>query len=369
MKKYIYALLILTLFSAETKANQWDLSTTGQMGLYYGFADAKQDTKYQNRTVLRLDQSLKADYKINSNHSIGIHASTTIQYREHDYNRKGGEYRFYPYLIDKSTLGEFYLGYVNNSANMLHKGAKDITFLKIDDTNTNYFLDNPNWNNGYKKVYFATPRSTAIMNDGRAAKLTYISPYINNTKFGFSYTPETAHRRGLVSRYANYTKEDGYTFGLQNKQDLTKGTIYTSFGYGLFNQTDNEISFGLTYEYKNFNIATGYKKAYIDGNKNPITTQKINSYLPAYFDNYRESEAYNISMGYKWDNFKTNIAYLNTKATNTRHQDNLILWSNVYSMNKHLDLFFSTAYLNYHELEKKDNNRGYGVITGIGIKF
>ncbi len=370
MKKLIILIFLLSICPIIVYAGTWKFDASGLAGGYYGVSETKEENKYPNRWVLRADTSLKADYEFNQNHSLGLHASTTIMFRQDDKNRRGGEYRFYPYIIDKNNLGEFYLGYTYNAAYMLHKGAQDITFLKIDDSNATYFLSNPNWNNGYKSTFYATPKSTSIMNDGRAAKFTYILPYKDSLKIGFSYTPQNEHRRGMVSRYVDYeTNEDGYSFGLQKKWQLCHSKFYTSLGYGIFNETDKELSIGLTFEYNNFNIATGYKKAYVDGNKNSISTSRINEYLPAYFDNYRESTAWNISIGYKWDNYKTNIAYLNTKAENTRHQDNLILWSNVYSYNKYLDIFLSATYLNTHGLVSDNDNRGYGVISGIGIKY
>ena len=370
MKKIGGLLLFSFLYPTIIYANNWKFDVSGVAGVYYGVSETKEQNKYPNRWVVRADTSIKADYNFTASHSLGIHASTTIMFRQDDKNRRGGEYRFYPYIIDKSKIGEFYLGYTYNVAYMLHKGAKDITFLKIDDSNATYFLSNPNWNNGYKSTFYATPKSTSILNDGRAPKFTYIFPYEDSLKIGFSYTPKNANRRGMVSRYVDYEKnENGYTFGAQKKWIVDETKIYLSSGYGIFNHTDKEFSLGLTLEYGNFNIATGYKKAYIDGTKNPISTVDINSYLPAYFDNYRESQAWNVSVGYKWENFKTNIAYFNTTATNTRHQDNLILWSNVYSINKYLDIFLSASYLNTHGLIPKEDNRGYGVISGIGINY
>ncbi len=369
MKKY---LIYITLLSAPISANaqNWDISAHGLTGIYYGFSETKEKNKYPNRWVIRGDTSLKANYNFNKQHKFGIHASTTIMFRQDDTNRRGGEYRFYPYLIDSSNYGNFYIGYTYNAAYMLHKGAHDITFLKIDDSNATYFLSNPNWNNGYKSTFYATPKSTSIMNDGRAPKFTYISPNINNSKIGFSYTPDNAHRRGMVSRYVDYqTKEDGYSFGAQQKWQLDNSVLYLSLGYGIFNQTDKETSLGLSFEYKNINLATSFKKAYIDGNKNPISTTRISPHLPAYFDNYRESDAWSLSLGYKWEKIKTNIAYLNTQAHNTRHQDNLFLWSNIYNINKQLDLFLIGTYLNTHGLKAKNDNRGYGFISGLGWKY
>lgn len=370
MKKYILTTFALLLLPTTTNAGYWDFNVNGLAGGYYGISHTKQKNPNPNRVVIRADASLKLDYIHNPNHKTGIHASTTLMYRQHDKNYQDGEYRFYPYFADISEYGEFYIGYTNNAAYTLHKGAKDITFLNIDDSNATYFLNNLNWNNGFKSTLFATPKSTAIMNDGKAPKITYIKPLPEDIKIGLSYTPDNAHRRGMVSRYVDYEgQEDGYTFALQKKWQLENSTLYTSIGHGIFNGTDNETSLGITWKYKNFNIASGYKKAYIDGHKNPISTQRINSHLPAYFDNYRESTAWNISMGYKWDTFETNIAYLNTKAENTRHQDNLVLWSNIYHLDNNIDLFLTGAYLNTHGIENKDDNRGYGAIMGIGYKF
>jgi hypothetical protein len=368
-KKYI-VLFFSLLFPTFVYAGNWNFDASGLIGAYYGVANAKEETKYPQRLISRADATLKGEYIFNEDHRTGIHASTTIIFKEDDKNRSEGEYRFYPYLIDKSKLGEFYLGYTYNAAYMLHKGAKDITFLKVDDSNATYFLSNPNWDNGYKDTLYATPKSTAILNDGRAVKVAYILPLSNDIKVGFSYTPDNAHRRGMISRYVDYEEtEDGYALGAQKNIIYDDHIFYVSTGYGIFNRTDKELSLGFSWEYKNFNAAMGYKKSYVDGDKNPISLEKLNDNLPAYFDNYRESEAWNISVGYQWNNYKTNLAYLNTAAENTRHQDNLLLWSNVYSLDNHVELYAMSAYLNNHGYSLEDDNRGYAVIGGIGFRF
>ncbi len=369
MKKYGFLLFIL-LVPKFVIAGEWKPDISGLVGIYYGVAETKEETKYPQRLIGRADAMLKGEYIFDNDHKVGVYASTTMMLREDDKNRSEGEYRFYPYVVDKSKIGEFYLGYTYNAAYMLHKGAKDITFLKVDDSNATYFLSNPNWNNGYKDTLYATPKSTAILNDGRAAKIVYILPLDDDVKVGFSYTPDNANRRGMVSRYVDYEEQEyGYTGGLQKKIKYNDNIFYTSLGYGIFNRTDKELSLGLSWEYKNFNAAMGYKKAYVDGDKNPISFTSVRGSLPAYFDNYRESEAWNISIGYQWNKFKTNVAYLNTTAENTRHQDNLFLWSNVYSMDNKVELYTMGTYLNTHGEDVDNDNRGYAIICGVGFRF
>lgn len=369
LKKYI-VLLLVCLFSSKTFANNWDYQAHGLAGAYYSVTQTQNTNKYPNRWLLRGDTSLKADYIFNNNHKTGLHAFTTIIFRENDINRRSGEYRFYPYLADTSPYGTVYLGYNYNAADILHKGARDITFLKIDNSNITSFFYNPNWNNGFKSTKYATPKSTSIITDGRAQKITYLSPHFDNAQIGFSYTPHNANRRGMTSRYTNYeTPEDGYTVGFQKKWQLDAHKIFLSAGYGIFNRTDKETSLGLTWEYKNFNIAAGYKKAYIDGSRNPIATQAQSASLPALFDNYRESQAWNISTGYKNDYFKTNLAFLQTQADNTRHQDNLLIWSTIVPLNDYLEGYTIGSHLNTHGNSSCDDNDGYGLIVGFGFKF
>ena len=369
MKKY-FVLSILCVLPKVLIAGEWNYDAKGLFGAYYGVSDTNGKNKYPDRWVLRGDVNFKTEYSFNEGHKVGLYASTTMMLREDDKNRSEGEYRFYPYVADISKYGEFYLGYTYNAANMLYKGAKDITFLKIDDSNATYFLSNPNWDNGYKDTLFATPKSTTILNDGRAAKFTYILPVRDEIKVGFSYTPDNADRRGMNSRYVDYEKkEDGYTGAIQKKWNIGKIKIYNSIGYGIFNRTDKELSLGTVIEYDGLNIGVGYKKAYVDGVKNPVSMSRINENLPAYFDNYRESKALNFSVGYKRNDFQTNLAYLNTSAQNTRHQDNLLIWSNVYSVNDNIEVYLMGAYLNIHSLKMQDDGSGYAAISGIGFRF
>ncbi len=138
MKKYLFLFSVL-LVPEFVIAEEWDFDINGLAGIYYGVADTKEETKYPQRLIGRADVTLKGEYIFDNEHKAGIYASTTVMLREDDKNRSEGEYRFYPYVVDKSKIGEFYLGYTYNAAYMLHKGAKDITFLKVDDSNATNF--------------------------------------------------------------------------------------------------------------------------------------------------------------------------------------------------------------------------------------
>lgn len=376
MKKLLLTLCAATALPGVAAAHGFEFSQSGMAGVYYGIMETRDNNNVSNmpnRLVFRSDGNLEGAYKFENQTRLGVHADYTLVFRQHDKDYNDGDWRFYPYaLAENPKYGKFTVGHTYNAAFQLHQGAQEITWIGIQDSNLPYWLTSANWVNGLKTVKFATPKSTNIMDDGRSFKFNYFTPMIGNTKFGFSYAPDNASRRGMVSRYTSYQKkEDGYTAAMQNKWNPGLGDLYTSVAYGLFNRTDNEWAFGVRWVVDKFNVSTSYKNAYIDGDKNPISTTARSPHLPAYFDNYREGEAWDFSVGYDFGRFKTNFAYLHSEAKNTRNRDDIFIQANRYSLNEYFELFWVSAYSNSKGVDRNsdNNNKGYAVITGIALKY
>lgn len=376
MKKLLLTLCAATALPGMAAAHGFEFSQSGMAGVYYGIMETRDNNNVSNmpnRLVFRSDGNLEGAYKFENQTRLGVHADYTLVFRQHDKDYNDGDWRFYPYaLAENPKYGKFTVGHTYNAAFQLHQGAQEITWIGIQDSNLPYWLTSANWVNGLKTVKFATPKSTNIMDDGRSFKFSYFTPMIGNTKFGFSYAPDNASRRGMVSRYTSYQKkEDGYTAAMQNKWNPGLGDLYTSVAYGLFNRTDNEWAFGVRWVVDKFNVSTSYKNAYIDGDKNPISTTARSPHLPAYFDNYREGEAWDFSVGYDFGRFKTNFAYLHSEAQNTRNRDDIFIQANRYSLNEYFELFWVNAYSNSKGVDRNsdNNNKGYAVITGIALKY
>lgn len=376
MKKLLLTLCAATALPGVAAAHGFEFSQSGMAGVYYGIMETRENNNVSNmpnRLVFRSDGNLEGAYKFENQTRLGVHADYTLVFRQHDKDYNDGDWRFYPYaLAENPKYGKFTVGHTYNAAFQLHQGAQEITWIGIQDSNLPYWLTSANWVNGLKTVKFATPKSTNIMDDGRSFKFSYFTPMIGNTKFGFSYAPDNASRRGMVSRYTSYQKkEDGYTAAMQNKWNSGLGDLYTSVAYGLFNRTDNEWAFGVRWVVDKFNVSTSYKNAYIDGDKNPISTTARSPHLPAYFDNYREGEAWDFSVGYDFGRFKTNFAYLHSEAKNTRNRDDIFIQANRYSLNEYFELFWVNAYSNSKGVDRNsdNNNKGYAVITGIALKY
>lgn len=376
MKKLLLTLCAATALPGVAAAHGFEFSQSGMAGVYYGIMETRDNNNVSNmpnRLVFRSDGNLEGAYKFENQTRLVVHADYTLVFRQHDKDYNDGDWRFYPYaLAENPKYGKFTVGHTYNAAFQLHQGAQEITWIGIQDSNLPYWLTSANWVNGLKTVKFATPKSTNIMDDGRSFKFSYFTPMIGNTKFGFSYAPDNASRRGMVSRYTSYQKkEDGYTAAMQNKWNPGLGDLYTSVAYGLFNRTDNEWAFGVRWVVDKFNVSTSYKNAYIDGDKNPISTTARSPHLPAYFDNYREGEAWDFSVGYDFGRFKTNFAYLHSEAKNTRNRDDIFIQANRYSLNEYFELFWVNAYSNSKGVDRNsdNNNKGYAVITGIALKY
>ncbi len=376
MKKLLLTLCAATALPGVAAAHGFEFSQSGMAGVYYGIMETRDNNNVSNmpnRLVFRSDGNLEGAYKFENQTRLGVHADYTLVFRQHDKDYNDGDWRFYPYaLAENPKYGKFTVGHTYNAAFQLHQGAQEITWIGIQDSNLPYWLTSANWVNGLKTVKFATPKSTNIMDDGRSFKFSYFTPMIGNTKFGFSYAPDNASRRGMVSRYTSYQKkEDGYTAAMQNKWNPGLGDLYTSVAYGLFNRTDNEWAFGVRWVVDKFNVSTSYKNAYIDGDENPISTTARSPHLPAYFDNYREGEAWDFSVGYDFGRFKTNFAYLHSEAKNTRNRDDIFIQANRYSLNEYFELFWVNAYSNSKGVDRNsdNNNKGYAVITGIALKY
>lgn len=367
--------LAVILFPGIAAAGEWEFGYSVSTVGMYGMTESRErnNTKVAaNRWVSRSDVKLKAEYKLSALHQMGAESSNTAIFKGHDKSRRHGEWRVYPHIYDKSVYGTFKVGIIYNVARDLHQGARDITFLEIDATNLTYFLPNPNWSNGTKSVKFATAKSTAIINDGRAFKFSYLTPEFYNTVAGFSYAPDNAQRRGMVSRYADYeTKEDGYTWAVKNRLNFGAYEWSNSAGYGIYNRTDKVFSWGTRLKFGNYILSGAFQKSYIDGNKNPISTKALSKSLPAYFDNYREGYVFNASIGWQSGKFKTNLGMLYSQAENSRHNDTFYLWSNTYQLTPNLQLIGVGGWLNAkgESRNSADNDRGAVFISGIKVSF
>ncbi|MDD4556064.1 MAG: hypothetical protein PHE89_01865 [Alphaproteobacteria bacterium] len=377
MKKTKTYLICLSFLFASQNVVAGELELNHELNVrgYYGVSQSKKkpsNNNMSNRLVNRNDFKGSATYDFENDYKLGIHNSSSLIYRQHDatYNHDG-EWRFYNYGMFTTPYGSFIGGQDFNVAHRFHRGAKDFGPMGIDDSNMTWFLGDANWKNGKNSVAFLTPKSSSMMDDGRALKFSYITPKVfENTIFGFTYTPNTPSRRGLISRYNDYAHDDAYVMAMHNEWEIDSGDLYTSAGYGFFNRNTQTLTLGATYLQGNWSFATGYRNSFTYGDES-ITKTSTNSRLPVFYDNYRESWSWDASVGYKFGPIKTSVAYLHTQAKKTDNQDDLFIWNNTYAYSKMIDFYLIGGYLKARGDNKlpANNNRGYAAVAGIGLNF
>ena len=69
--------------------------------------------------------------------------------------------------------------------------------------------------------------------------------------------------------------------------------------------------------------------------------------------------------------YQAALSYLHSEAENTDNQDYIIMLSTQYQLKKYVDLALIGAQVNFRGATKavSDNNKGYTVVTGIGLHF
>ena len=277
-----------------------------------------------------------------------------------DYNQ--GNWGEEVYGIADTSYGQLMLGQVYNVASLFHNGAPMTGILNSNSDVVN-FLHNPNWRRNEKSTKFATLISTDINTDGVAPKINYITPEFYGTALGFSYTPDSYNRRGLINKHAGYAHKDGFATAVYSDHRLGNINSKTSFGYAQYHGNDKEFSLSQNFNRGNWTIGTGFRKSYIDGDNksNP------NRVLPIDFDGYREGYAWNIGVGYEIGPFSTSLSYFTSKQKGKTNKNDMVVWSNAFQVNKYIDIYLAAATLSYKDNGQKDN--GCAGVIGMGVNF
>ncbi len=332
MKKLI---LLLLFFPAIAGANSFDYSLSAKS--LYGYST--QDDKSSAPT--EFEANLSYNYNDISLY-IDLYAGINKQNKTYNQGRWGEE----AYAIISKNWGDIQLGQMYNVAKQFYVGAFEYKDFDITD-----FISNSSWQRDDNQTTYATFNTTATNTDGVSPKISYISPSVYNTYFGFSYTPDAYNKRGLTTKEA----KSGYVASILNTQELGKFDISTSLSYAYFTDIDEEYSASIKISYGNYNISGGYKKSNANGSS-PIEL----------YNGYRNAAAYDIGAGFDFGPYEAKISYLNSKSNEFDYSDEYVALTQKYQINKYFDIYLIGAYANFNNQEPKE---GYTAITGIKINL
>ncbi|MDR1026433.1 MAG: porin [Lactobacillus sp.] len=359
MLKKLLALIAAALIPLTTHASEITYDIGGEFRANYGYIDtAERYSRNSNdyKSFAYAELNFSAEYELDDETSFGLYLDVMKNFNRSTRTLNNGSWGKEVYGIANTAYGRVLLGETYNVADQFHQGPKNI----LHPTN---FLTNRNWNRKENRVHYKTLNSTSINTDGVAPKVTYISPAFYDTYFGVSYINNINNRRGLANKHLSYSDNDGYVVSAYNELDLGYFDAYSSLSYANFRDDDKEYSASLKLKRGNWSISSGYRKAYIDGNKDPIASDLS--------DNYREGYAWNVGVEYEIGPFSSSLTYLNSKAKNTDNEDKIVTFSNKYQLNKWADIYLGAAHVDYQgeDNDPKKSNKGYIVMTGIGLSF
>lgn len=374
MKLIPAALALLFAFAGTVQAGETEFSYDARIDSLYGYnfpANKYKHRDHRGHWVNTFYLNTAIEHSFNNDYSASLHLDLMAGINKRQDNFNNGDWGQEVYGIFDTPFGRLMLGETYNVAAQFHVGAPSAGAFGLNDSDVVNYLDNPNWVKTKHETAYRTLNSTTMNTDGVAAKISYISPEFYQTYFGFTFTPDSYDRRGLVNKFAPYADDKAYVFSLYHERDLGFADLSASLGYGIFNQDDKELTAGLSLYKGGWTVGGSYRKTYVDGGDFPVAKSSDNPRLPELFDNYREGQAWDIGVGYEIGPYKVALSYLRSKADNTDNRDEIILLSNQYQLNKNIDLYLAGAQVNFRGADKDldDNNKGYAVMAGVGLHF
>lgn len=370
IKKIVVLACLATLISKPSFAGEWNFDVFGKAKSLYGYSNI--DEKYkkdqsQHHLPSRFDASVLAQYKFNYEYEIGAYLDLQygIDQELKDYNH--GIWGEQAYLVFDAPFGKIIGGQSYNAAYQLGVGAPKIGVLGVNQSDIVNFVANPNWQRNNRGTSYRTLNSTEINTDGTAAKITYITPEIDDWMFGFSYVPNSYSRDGLISKHADYKNNSAYIFAAYYSTEWNNITISNSLGLAQFEDNDREASFGSSFYYKGWTLGGSARRSFVSDNDGKIS--KYNKDALVDFDSYRDAWAYNIGLGYEIGPFKTAVTYFYSKADGKKYEDKIIQFSNAYQYNKSLEIYAAVAHGEFAGRNQADSNEGYAFVTGLEFGF
>lgn len=374
MKLKIALFSALLVFATSAQAGEANYIFNGSIDSLYGYSDVSERFEKKDNNNHWLNNfylNLGVENQFNSDYKLGLYVDLMAGIDKEMANYNNGDWGQEVYSVLDSPYGRIMLGETYNVAAQFHNGAPDVGALGINNSDIVDFISNPNWVRNKHDTSFETLNSTAMNTDGVAPKVSYITPEIYNTMLGITYVPDSYDRRGLINKYAKYASDDAYIAALYNELDLGFVDVATSVGYGVYHQDDQEFTASISLSRGGWTLGSGYRRSYVDGGDYGITQNSNDPRLPDLFDNYREGQAWDVGVSYEVGPYQVSLSYFNSSADNSDNQDEIIMLSNKYQVDKNIDVYLTAAHVDFEGSNNslEDNNQGYVFVTGVSINF
>ena len=382
MKKTVIVATLAAILGSPASAQAmqftkgpWQFTAGINTIVLYGYNDYNKKYSEQNNrdeTYSSTYVTLSAAYNFNNDYQLALYYLPNTSGTEYLQDYDGDQWVNQAYGSLQTPYGQIQAGLNYNVAYQFYVGAPALAPLYVNDSTITDFLTNPNWNrDGGKTAAYLTLNSTALNTDNIANKISYISPTIKGTTFGFSYMPSAYFNQGLVSGYAPYRHNDAYVAAISNNQQFGEVGLSTYMAYGLYNDYMKDFGVGGSVNYKNWTFGGSYRRSTPDGDKNPVNQQINPTLTPEFYDGYRDGYAWNMGLSYTLDKWTTAITYFESRAHKTENKDQFIQYLNQYKLNQYVTLYGAVGHVKFRGMTgtPEDSNEGYSFIAGFGIQI
>lgn len=363
--------------TAAQAADPIKLTIGGEIKEYVGYATNKKDTtndrvKFDTMNDGELD--FKGETKLDNGVKVGVEVDYAATERDANSGSEKNAAVKNAFTTVSGVFGTFMAGQRTNYTSLVHNTAPTVTTIDGQDNDIHNWINTPT--NATTGATFNGTYQTYQKLDDVADKIIYVTPVFAGVSAGFSYTPDVTHSSiGTTSIGAatdksadNSAAGDLYAYGvtytnafgdISIKSDLTG----TNANFGDAKTYEGGLQVG----YKGFTVG-GSALRHLVGSKGTNTSgtsyRTISAIAPG--TNFDVGAAYAVGP------YKVSFTYYQGSALNSagtaKDLERHYALGGAYTMGPGIDLRAALIDANYHS-RTAGKNTGYGVVTGIDVKF
>ena len=371
MKPFIFfSFFIICLITDIAYANNLNYEINSQFRALYGYTEP--DNTYEqsrNNFLLFGNINSKLSYQQNDTLSFNLHAAIKASASTYLENLNQGHWGEEVYVSMLSDYGDFYFGQMPNAASELSVTNSNLSVWQSTPANIVDFIENPNWKQNGKTKYYATLPSTAPDTDGSSLKFSYFTPEFKGTTLGLSYTPKYNANDSLISKFSSYGGKSAYSVALYNYQEFRSSDADFYISFSDYKNSHTEYGAGFSFYHKGWSLFASYLKTETQNSDKPISTQTSSKNKKAYFDDFRDSTAYNVGVSYEFAFFTSTLSYFDSYSKNTKAHNRIINLHNSIKFDKNYAIYLGFAHTDFRSYDQEDSNKGFATYAGIQFEF
>lgn len=369
--KQVFLTYFLLCCIGINMAEAYDLEFETNAKLRALYSHSKLDEKTQKNNHFPMFSKIESVIRYNQSDSLSYNLYADLQAKLSDTieNLNQGYWGEQLYASVFSKYGDFYFGQMQNVGAMLSVTNSGLSVWQSTPIEISDFIHNPNWQQKNKTKYYATLTSTVPNTDGSSLKFSYLTPEYKGTTLGFGFTPKVNSGDSLVSKFAQYDNNSAYSVALYKFFEFDNMQADFYFSFADYEHSHTEYASGLSFYYKGWSVFASYLKTQTKGSDKPITTVTKSENKKAYFDDFRDSTAYNLGLSYEFAYLTSSLSYFDSYSKNTQAHNRIINLHNSLKFDKNYALYLGCAYADFVGSNAQKSNKGYAIYTGIEFEF